>query len=197
MHINVRYAVCLAAIVLLAGCGNQARNEALQFAKALNAKKADFDRAGAAETDLIASARAWSSGVVASGSGRGAELDQNSSVAAQLAKSAVSVSAGLSQVRQAIDAVELTDEFPRSVRNTLTTELTRRQRQLQSIRALLEEATPQFLQYKLRKGYAGDSYPDGVAKVESMLHSYQAPQDSRSAALASLQEKYGFTPAEI
>jgi hypothetical protein len=197
MQINVRYAVCLAAIVLLAGCGKQARNEALQLAKALNAKKADYERAGSVETAFIANARAWASGITSNGSGRGAELDQNASVAAQLAKSAVEVSTGLSQVRQGIDAVELNGEFPRSVRNTLTTELTRRQRQLQEIRALLEEAAPQFLQYKQRKGYAGDSYPDGVARVESVLKSYRAPQDSLAAALASLEKEYGFTPAEI
>jgi hypothetical protein len=197
MHIKVRNAAWLAAAVLLAGCGGQARNESLQFAKALNAKKADFEKANTLEKDFVASARAWAGGITANGSGKGNALDQNSSVSAQLAKSAVAVSTQISQVRQAIDAVEMTDEFPRGVRNTLATELQRRQRQLQELRSQLEQAAPQFLEYKLRKGYAGDSYPDGVGRVDSLLRSYSSPADSLGAALAALQEKYGFSPSEI
>jgi hypothetical protein len=192
-----QYWLLAAAVALLTGCGKQERSEAVQLAKALQAQKANFTSANTMEADLVASARAWCGGITANGAGRGAELDQNSSVAAQLAKTAVAISAQLSQVRQAIDAPNLTEEFPQHVRDQLTTQLTKRQRSLQEMRALLEQASPQFLDYKKIATYKGDTYPDGVGKLDALMKAYKPPEDALGAAAADLQEKYGFKAGEI
>ena len=54
------------------------------------------------------------------------------------AKYTVTISSHLSQVRQAIDGQTLKEEYTRGVRDDLTTQLTKRQRQLQDLRAVLE-----------------------------------------------------------
>ncbi|HXB74321.1 MAG TPA: hypothetical protein VNY05_39155 [Candidatus Acidoferrales bacterium] len=187
----------LAAALCMTGCGKQERTEAVQLAKALTGKKANFADANAIEKDFISSARAWCSGITANGAGRGAELDQNAAVAAGLAKSALAISAQLSQVREAIDSQPLKEEYPRTVRNELTTQLTKRQRLLQDMRALLEQAAPQFLEYKQSKTYAGDTYPDGVGKVDALLGAYKPPEDALGTALAALQSKYSFSASEL
>jgi hypothetical protein len=185
------------AAVCLAGCGKQARNEAVQLAKALTAKKADYASSNAIEKDFVSSARAWCGGIVTNGAGRGAELDQNASVAAQIAKSAVAVSAQLGQVREVLDGQPLKEEFPRDVRNTLITQLTKRQRVLQDMRALLEQAAPQFLDYKKVKTYSGDTYPDSIGKLNAMLDTYQEPEDAIATALGALKAKYDLSDSEL
>jgi hypothetical protein len=197
MILNLRYCGLVAALACLSGCGGQAHNEAVTFAKALTAKKANFTSAGALEKDFISRARAWCTGITANGAGRGVALDQNSAMAAELAKSAVAISAQLSQVRQAVDGPSLNEEFTQDVRNTLVTQLTKRQRQLQDMRALLEQSAPQFLEYKQSKAYVGDTYPDGIGKLDAMLHSYHAPEDALGTALGALQTKYNLTGAEL
>src|ERR1039457_5449579 len=137
---NSGFCLLLAAAGCIAGCGKQERNEAVQLAKALNAKKADYASSNTIERDFVNSARAWCAGITTNGAGRGTELDQNASVATQIAQSAVVVSAQLSKFRQAVEAQPLKEEYPREVRNTLITDLTKRQRMLQDMRALLEQA---------------------------------------------------------
>jgi chromosome segregation ATPase len=197
MILNSRYCLLLAAVALISGCGKQERMEAVQFAKALKAAQADFSGAGKTEKDFVTNARAWSGSITANGAGRGAELDQNASVAAELAKYTVSASSQLSQVRHAIDAQQIKEEFTRGVRDDLTTQLTKRQRRLQDLRALLEQSAPQFLQYKTDKSYKGDSYPDAVAKLDKLLSNYTSPDDAVAAALASLKEKYSLADGEF
>jgi hypothetical protein len=187
----------LAAILCIPGCGKQEHNEAVQLGKALTAKKADYANSNKVEKDFVDSARAWCAGITTNGAGRGAELDQNASVAAEIAKSAVAVSAQLSQVRQAVDDLPLKEEYPKEVRNTLITQLTKRQRTLQEMRALLEQSAPQFLDYKKLKTYAGDTYPDGIGKLNTMLGAYKEPEDAIGIALASLKTKYGLTDSEL
>jgi hypothetical protein len=194
---NSKFCVLTAAALCLAGCGKQARNEAVQLAKTLTAKKADYASSNAVEKDFVSSARAWCTGITTNGAGRGVELDQNASVAAQIAKSAVAVSAQLGQVRQAVDDLPLKEEFPRDVRNTLITQLTKRQRLLQDMRAMLEQAAPQFLDYKKVKTYSGDTYPDGIAKLNAMLEAYQEPEDAIATALGALKAKYDLSDSEL
>jgi predicted 2-oxoglutarate/Fe(II)-dependent dioxygenase YbiX len=124
-------------------------------------------------------------------------LDQNAAVAAELAKSALEISSQLSQVRQAIDGQPLKEAYPRSVRNELTTQLTKRQRLLQDMRALLEQSAPQFQEYRQSKTYAGDTYPDGVGKLDALLRAYRAPEDALGVALAALQTKYGLNDSGL
>lgn len=192
-----RHCLLLATVAFMCGCGKQARTEAVQFAKALAGQKANFASANTIERDFVSSARAWCGGITANGAGRGVELDQNAAVAAELAKTAVAISSQLSQVRQAIDAQPLKEEHPRSVRNELTTQLTKRQRLLQDMRALLEQSAPQFLEYRQNRAYVGDTYPDGVGKLDALLRAYKQPEDALGAALAALQTKYGLTDSEL
>ena len=170
--------------------------EAVQFAKALRATKADFSSANTIEKDFVTNARAWCGGITANGAGRGAELDQNAAVAAELAKYTVTISSQLSQVRQAIDGQPLKEEYPREVRDDLTTRLTKRQRSLQDMRAVLEQSATQFLQLR-HTTYAENTYPDGVGKLDALLRSYSAPEDAVGTALAALQEKYGLKESEL
>jgi len=198
MRISISgFCLLMAAAACLAGCGKQERNEAVQLAKALTAKKADYASSNAIEKDFVSSARAWCAGITTNGAGRGAELDQNASVATQIAQSAVAVSAQLGQVRQAVDDQPLKAEYPRDVRNALITQLTQRQRLLQDMRALLEQAAPQFLEYKKVKTYAGDTYPDGIGKLNTMLGTYQEPEDAIATALGALKAKYGLSDSEL
>ena len=134
---NCGRCLLLVSALLIPGCGKQERIEAVQLAKSITARKANFASADAIEKDFMGNARAWCDGIVANGAGRGVELDQNATVAAELAKSAVATSTQLSQVRQAIGDQPLKEEYTQSVRNALATQLTARQRRLQDVRALL------------------------------------------------------------
>ena len=185
------FCLLLAAVVGITGCGKQERMEAVQLAKALTAKQADYAGSNTIEKDFVSSARAWCAGIIANGAGRGAELEQNASVATQIAQSAVAVSAQLSQVRQVLDDLALKEEYPKEVRNTLITQLTQRQRLLQDIRSMLEQAAPQFLAYRKDKTYKGDTYPDSIIKLNATLGTYKEPEDAIAAALAALKAKYG------
>lgn len=194
--LNSRYCWLVAALVFIPGCGKQERMEAVQFAQALKKAKADFSSANTIEKDFVTSARAWCGGITASGAGRGAELDQNAAVAAELAKYTVTVSSHLSHVRQAIDALPLQEEYPRGVRDDLTTQLTKRQRSLQNMRAVLEQSATEFQQLR-HTTYAADTYPDGVGKLDALLRGYIPPDDAVGTALAALQEKYGLKDGEF
>ena len=192
-----RYCLFLAAVASITGCGKQERNEAVQFAKVLTQERATFAGANKAEQEFISSARAWCGGILTNGAGRGAALDQNAAMATELAKSAVAISSQLSQVRQAIDGQPLKEEYPQEVRDELTTQLTKRQRLLQNMRALLEQSAPQFLEFRRSKTYAGDTYPDQVGKLDALLRSCTAPGDAVATALAALQAKYGLSGSEL
>jgi hypothetical protein len=191
MHIRKCSLILLAAAaVLLAACGKQERLEAVRFTQTLAAKQTNFTAAGALEKDLIANARGWCDAIAGYGSGRGPELEQNAVVASELAKSAMAASAQLSEVRQAIDAETLTGEFPRGIRSTLTSQLTRRQRALQDMRAMLEESAAEFRQYRQSKSYDGSSYPGAVSKLDALLSAYKTPEDAVGQAMQSLRTKY-------
>jgi hypothetical protein len=192
----LKYAAVLLSAVFLFGCGKAERAEAVKLTRVLTEKQANFTKANAMENDLVASARAWSAGIVANGAGRGAELQQNATVATELAKSAVAASAELGQVRQAVYDMSLEEDYPQSIRVNLITELTKRQRDLQDMRALLEQSAPQFLDYRNSKTYAGDQYPGGIGKLNTMLGVYSAPDDAVGTAIADLKAKYELTGNE-
>lgn len=188
--LNCKTCLFLAAALFMGSCGKQERSEAAQFAKVLAEESATFASANSTERDIVNSARAWCGGITTNGAGRGVELDQNAAVAAELGKSVVAISAQLSEVRQAINRQSLTGQYPRDVRAELTDQLTKRQRMLQELRVLFEQSAPQFLEYKQNKAYVGDTYPDGVAKLDSLLRTYSPPNDAVGAALTALQTKY-------
>jgi len=195
--LKLTYCVLTSAAVLLVGCGKEEHNEAVRLSKALTAKQANFASANTLEKSFVKSARDWADGIAANGSGKGAALDENAAVAAELAKNAVAIGAQLSEVRQAVDDQALQAEFTKGVRSTLVTQLTKRQRYLQDMRALLEQAGPEFLTYKGNPKYAGDLCPGGVNKLASMLGGHAIPNDDVGTALASLKEQYKFAAGEI
>lgn len=188
--LNWRTSLLLATAMFMGGCGKEERSEAVRFAKALAGEKAAFVTANTTERDLVNNARAWCGGITTNGAGRGVELDRNAAMAAELGKSVVAISTQLSAVRQAINRESLTKQYPRDVRAELTDQLTKRQRMLQEMRVLFEQAAPQFLEYKQNNAYVGDTYPDGVAKLDALLRTYSPPNDAVSAALTALQTKY-------
>ncbi len=192
----MKFAILVFSAVFLFGCGKAEKAEAVKLTKALTSTQANFVKANSMEGDLVASARAWSGGIVANGAGHGAELQQNATVATALAKSAVAASAELGHVRQAVYDLSLEEDYPKEVRSKLITLLTQRQRQLQDMRALLEEASPQFLDYQNNKAYKGDQYPGGIGKLDALLGAYSAPDDAVGAAIADLKAKYSITGNE-
>src|SRR5438270_7988458 len=149
---TARYGWAVAAAVLLCGCGREERREAVGLGKILSQDRAGFAAANAHEKDLVTATRGWAEAIVSGGAGTGQQLAQNASVAADLAKSAEGISAQLGQMRQAIYDQVLQQEFPQSVRSTLITGLTKRQRMLQDLRAALVESAAQFSELRQMPG---------------------------------------------
>lgn len=185
-----RYWWFLAAAAFASGCGKQERIESVQLSQVLEKNLANFATANSIEKDFVSNARAWSGDIAANGAGRGAQLDQNATVATELAKSAVEIGAQLGRVRQAVYDLSLKEEYPQSVRDTLITQLATRQRLLQDMRALLEKSVPEFVEFRHSKTYAGDAYPGGIGELQALLQAYKPPADAVGSALAGLRTKY-------
>ena len=194
---KLRYCCWLAAVALFSGCGKEERIEAVGFSNILQQKHADFASANALEKDLLASARSWCGSIMENGAGRGDQLNQNAAVAQDLAKSAAFISTQVGAVRQAIYDVSLKQEYPQSIRVNLITQLTKRQRSLQEVRALLDDSAPGFLDLRLSKDYKGDAYPGGIPKLNAMLESYGSPRDVVGEAIQSLKTKYDIQDADL
>jgi hypothetical protein len=195
--VKLRYCCWLAAVALFSGCGKEERIEAVGFSNILQQKHADFASANALEKDLLASARSWCGSIMENGAGRGDQLNQNAAVAQDLAKSAAFISTQVGAVRQAIYDVSLKQEYPQSIRVNLITQLTKRQRSLQEVRALLDDSAPGFLDLRLSKDYKGDAYPGGIPKLNAMLESYSNPKDVVGEAIQSLKTKYDIQDADL
>jgi hypothetical protein len=192
-----RYWWFLAAVAFASGCGKPERIEAVQLSQVLKKNQANFATANSIEKDFVSNARAWSADITANGAGRGVQLDQNATVATELAKSAVAISVQLGQVRQAVYDLSLKEEYPQSVRDTLITQLAKRQRILQDMRASLEKSVPEFVEYRHSKTYAGDTYPVGIGELDALLQTYKPPEDAVGSALAGLKAKYKLSDTEL
>jgi hypothetical protein len=195
--VKLRYGWLLAAVALFSGCGREERAEAVRLCKTLQQKSADFASANAMEKEFLASARSWCGSIVENGAGRGDQLSQNAAVAKDLAKSAALISTQVGAVRQAVYDEPIKQEYTQSIRLNLITQLTKRQRSLQEVRALLDDSAPGFLDLKLSPGYKGDSYPGGIPKLDAMLGSYTSPQDLVGEAIKSLKTKYDIQDADL
>jgi len=145
----------------------------------------------------VTNARAWSADITANGAGRGVQLDQNATVATELAKSALAISAELGHVRQAVYDLSLKQEYPQTVRDSLITQLAKRQRILQDMRAVLEHSVPEFVEFRHSKTYVGDTYPGGIAELNVLLQAYKPPEDAVGSALAALKAKYKLSNIQI
>jgi hypothetical protein len=192
-----RYWWFLAAVAFASGCGKQERIESVQLSQALKKNQANFATANSVEKDFVSNARAWSAGITANGAGHGVELDQNATVATELAKSAIAIGAQLGQVRQAVYDLSLKEEYPQNVRDSLITELAKRQRLLQDMRALLQQSVQDFVEYRHSKTYAGDTYPSGIGQLDALLQAYKPPEDAVESALAGLKTKYKLRDTEL
>ena len=117
----------LAAVVFASGCGKQERIEAVQLSQVLEKNQANLATANSVEKEFVSGLRGWAGDIIANGAGRGAQLDQNSTVAAQLAKSAAEIGAELGRVRQSFYDLSLKQEYPQTVRDGLITQLATRQ----------------------------------------------------------------------
>ena len=194
---KLHYCWLLAAVALFSGCGKEERTEAVRFCKTLQTKSADFAKANAMEQDFLASARSWCESIVANGAGRGDQLNQNAAVAKDLAKSAAFISTQVGAVRQAVYDEPVKQEYPQSIRLNLITQLTKRQRSLQEVRPLLDDSAAGFLDLRLNRDYKGDSYPDGITKLNVALAAYKSPADVVAEAIKSLKTKYDIQDADL
>lgn len=185
------------ALSILCGCGGAAHQEAVGFSRILAQGRADYAAGNAAEKDLVAAARSWSEGIIANGAGHGEQLGQNARVAADLAKSADSISAQLGQLRKAVYDQTLQKEFTQGIRSNLITQITKRQRTLQELRTALTDSAAQFQELSQTRSYKGDSYPTAVDKLSQMTQSYQTPADVVGEALGSLKTEYGIKDVEL
>lgn len=189
---------CLAAaIVLSSGCGKEERREAVGFYKVLVEKRAGFAESNGLEKDFIGSVRSWCGSITANGAGRGDQLNQNASVARDLAKSAETISAQIGTVRQAAYNQAIHQEYPQSVRDALIGQLTKRQRFLQEVRAALDDAAAGFEALGQSRNYKGDSYPPAIDKLTTAAQSYRAPSDSVAEAVTALAAKYSIKDADL
>jgi hypothetical protein len=195
--VKLRYCWLLAAVGLFSGCGKEEHAEAVRFSKTLQQKSADFAGANAMEKDFVASARSWCSSIMENGSGRGDQLKQNMAVAKDLATSAAFISTKVGLVRQAIYDEPIKQEYPQSIRVSLITQLTKRQRFLQEARTMLDDSAAGFLELGLGHDYKGDSYPGPIPKLNVMLEGSSSPNDVVGEAIQSLKTKYNIQAAEL
>jgi len=189
---------CLAAaIVLSSGCGKEERREAVGFYKVLSEKRAGFAETNGLEKDFMGSVRGWCESITANGAGRGDQLNQNASVARDLAKSAETISAQIGLVRQAVYNQAIHQEYSQSVRDALIGQLTKRQRFLQEVRAALDDSAAGFEALGQSRAYKGDSYPPSIDKLTAVAQSYHAPSDSVAEAVTALAAKYSIKDADL
>jgi hypothetical protein len=194
---RIRYCWLLAAVVLWTGCGKEERREATSLYRILNQKQADLTAINALEKDLLGSTRSWCEGIIANGAGRGRDLDENAVSANALAQSASVVSTQLGQLRQTIYDQPLKQEYPQGVRSALINQLMKRQKMLQEVRAALEASAADFLEFARSRSYKGDTYPEGIAKLNSLLSTYNGPEDAMGKAIEELKVKYTIQDVDL
>jgi hypothetical protein len=191
------YAIPLvAAILFCSGCG-QERKEAVTFCQTLKQKDVDMAATNLLEKDLMRGTRDWCDGIVASGAGRGAKLDENAATAKVLAESASVVSGQLSTLRQAIYDQPLKQDYPQSVRSNILKELMERQKRLQTLRSDLQAAAAGFLGFRDSRAYKGDSYPAEIGKLANMLGNYGGPIDPLAKAIEDMKATYELKDADL
>lgn len=194
---RVRYCWLLAAGLVWTGCGKEERREATSLVKVLSQKRTDLAAINALEKDLLGSTRSWCEGIIANGAGKGKDLQENATSAKALAQSAGEVSTQLGQLRQSIYDQPLKQEYPQSVRGTLLAQLMKRQRTLQDVRNALDASAASFLQFAQSRAYTGDTYPQGIDKLYSIVSGYVGPEDALGKAIENLKAKYTIQDADL
>lgn len=184
--------VCLlGSATLFTGCGKEARREATALCQVLEKNQSSYLTANGMERDLVASTRGWTETIMTKGAGHGPELLQNAGVAKELAHSADLISTELGQLRQAVYDQQIKKEEIQNVRINLNGQISKRQRFLQDLRAILQETAGQFQDLSQSRSYKGDSYPAGIDRLGQLLQSYHSPEDAVRQAVETLKSDYG------
>jgi hypothetical protein len=194
---KIRYGCVLAAVLVWTGCGGAERKEAVTLCKVLTQKKTDFAATNALEKDLLESTRSWSESIIAAGSGHGKDLSGNADSAKELAQSASLVSTQLGQLRQSLYDQPLQKENLQAIRGKLLSQIQKRQAMLQDVRAALQGAAANFLEFEQSRAYTGDTYPGGIDKLNAMLGGYKGPEDLLGKAIAELKATYKIQDADL
>lgn len=181
----------LAGGALFTGCGRQAQREATALCQVLEKSQPGYNNANAMERDLVASTRGWTESIMTGGAGRGDELAQNAGVAKELAHSADLISTVLGELRKAAYDQAIQKEDVQAVRSTINAQISKRQKFLSDIRAVLMETATQFEGLGQSRAYKGDSYPAGIDRLSQLLQSYHSPEDAVRQALETLRGNYG------
>jgi ABC-type transporter Mla subunit MlaD len=188
--------ICLlACTTLFTGCGRETRREAGALCQVLERSQPGYTNTNGMELDLVVSTRSWTDTITTSGAGHGAEVAQNASVARELARSAELISTQLGQLRKALNDQPLQKEELQAIRATITAQVSRRQRFLQEIRAVLQDAAEQFEALAASRSYKGDTYPPGIDRLSQLLQGYHSPEDAVRLAVESLKSDYGISGA--
>lgn len=194
----MRYAllICLlACTTLFTGCGRETHREAVALCQVLERGRLDYTTANGMERDLVVSTRSWTDTIVTSGAGHGAEVMQNAGVAKELARSADLISTQLGGLRKAMNDQPLQKEELQAIRATINAQISRRQRFLQEIRAILQDIGAQFETLSQSQAYKGDTYPPGIDRLSQLLQGYHSPEDAVRLAVESLKADYGIGAA--
>lgn len=194
---KLRYCGLLLAVALFSGCGRQEKKEAITLYKVLMQNQANFQSTNASEKEFLNGTKAWAEGFAGNGSGTGAVLERNAAACQDMAQSAVVLSNQLGQVRKAIYDLSLKEEYPQSIRVGLLSQIQKRQKLLQEVRAALQDSAKGFADFAHAKGYKGDSYPGGISQLTTMLSGYKGPEDAVAQAIASLREKYSIKDSDL
>lgn len=188
--------ICLlAGTTLFIGCGRETHREAVALCQVLEHGQPVYTNANGMERDLVVSTRSWTDTIMTSGAGHGAEVTQNAAVAKELARSADLISTQLGELRKAMNDQPLQKEELQAVRSTINAQISKRQRFLQEIRAVLQDTAAQFETLGQSRAYKGDTYPPGIDRLSQLLQGYHSPEDAVRLAVESLKADYGISGA--
>jgi len=183
--------ICLlASTPIFTGCGKETHREAVALCQVLEKNQPNYNTANGMERDLVASTRGWTETITTAGAGKGAELTQNAAVAKELAKSADLISTSLGELRKSVYDQEIKKEELQTVRTTINAQISKRQKFLSELRAVLDETSVQFDGLAQSRAYKGDTYPAGIDKLTRLLQSYHSPEDAVRQAVESLKTDY-------
>jgi uncharacterized protein YPO0396 len=91
----------------------------------------------------------------------------------------------------------LRKENLQAIRAKLLSQIQKRQTMLQDVRAALDGAAANFLEFEQSRAYTGDTYPAGIDKLNSMLGGYTGPEDLLGKAIAELKATYNIQDADL
>jgi len=180
-----------AAMLVLFGCHKNDRADAALLEKTLTDLQADATAAASLENEIVSRARPWCNAMTAAGAGHDAELEANTTTAADLARQAQTVYGRWETIRNTLVAQRLRSEYPRNLRARVTAELAKHQTALQELRAALDDTAAQLKASTRDRSYTGDTVPPVVTKLDHILGQYDPPADDIATALSEIRARHG------